>query len=501
MGSRHSVERARRSHRPALLLVLLAFAAVAIGAAVTPAFAAGRTAGTPGPAQAAATATPADRADGTPQPGPEDGRKAGGRHAAPAQAAGRQQGTAGIQNGGQQNGAQQNGNQNQNGNQDQNGARNQNGAQKQNTPNPNCTLTVPPAPLTAAGLATPYRLRGTGDGGDCHEANTAQSAFVEATILDPATGSLSVYHPLVIDEGSQPAAAPVPVTLPANAVVGIWFGFQGDALTLRTSPADAQTCVNGLPGSPFGQFADCNGAAFFGAANAAIKAGMLKVPALGTGRDGLPCPTTRDFAVVDQDQSDNLVTRYRATRDGRIAQDSPANTGLGGTVLTNASDNGLLASAVDPALGCTPFTAPDLTAGGAPTPSLALNELQAAADQPAPVATVPLDDPMVKVDDRTSTAKTNLYRAGVDMAPLGAGDPGDGAAYCRNLAAVAPDRLARDRDLLQAAASPDPAAAKTLFGFLTQRLTTSWQNLGCQDLVHAGPPQVAGAPKAQQQDN
>jgi hypothetical protein len=417
--------------------VLLALAALGVGALVaTPAFAAGRATPTATP-----TAIAAPAQDGAQRPGPRDGRKRGRQAAAP---------------------------------------------------NPNCTLTVPRAPLTAAGLATPYELRGTGGGGDCHEANPDQSAFVEATILDPATGALSVYHPLVVDAGTKPAAAPAPVTLPANAVVGVWFGFQGDTLTLRTAPADATTCVNGTPGSPFGQFADCGGAAFFGAADAAIHAGMLKVPALGTGRDGLPCPTTRDFGVVDQDQSDNLVTRYLATKDGRTAQDSPANAALGGTVLTNASDNGLLASAIDPALGCTPFTAPDLGANGAPTPSLALNELQAAADQAAPVATVPLNDPMVKTNDRTDTAKADLYRAGVDMAPLGAADSGDGAAYCRNLAAVAPDRLARDRAFTQAAPSPDPAAAKTLFGFLTQRLTTSWQNLGCQDLVHAGPPRVPG---------
>lgn len=438
MGSRHSTTRARRRHRPVLLL-LLGLTVLGLGAA-SPAFAAGRQAPRPAAVGTARATTP-DAPDGRPQPGARDGRKNRDRRRPP-------------------------------------------------TPNPNCTLTVPPAPLTAAGLATPYRLRGTG-GGDCHEADPAQSAFVEATVLDPATGALSLYHPLVIDAGTQPAAPPVPIALPANAVVGVWFGFQGDTLTLDTAPADRQTCVNGVPGSPFGQFADCSGAAFFAAANAAITAGTLKVPVLGTGRDGLPCPTTRDFGVVDQDQSDNLVTRYVATRDGRTAQDTPATAALG-TVLTNASDNGLLTTALDPALGCTPFTAPDLTAGGAPTPSLALNELQAAADQGAPVATVPLTDPMVKVGDRTDRAKADLYRAGVDMAPVSAADPGDGAAYCRNLAAVAPDRLARDRDLTQAVPSPDPAAADTLFGFLTQRLTTSWQNLGCQGLVHAGPPAVPG---------
>src|SRR5947207_8358861 len=55
-------------------------------------------------------------------------------------------------------------------------------------PNPNCTLIVPANPLTAQGLATPYQLVATDrKAGDCHESNDAQSAFVEATIIDPAT--------------------------------------------------------------------------------------------------------------------------------------------------------------------------------------------------------------------------------------------------------------------------------------------------------------------------
>jgi hypothetical protein len=76
-------------------------------------------------------------------------------------------------------------------------------------PNTNCTLIVPPGALTAAGLATPYRFTATDPAaGPCHEANPDQSAFVEAAILDPATGAVSVYHPLVIDDGTQPAALP-----------------------------------------------------------------------------------------------------------------------------------------------------------------------------------------------------------------------------------------------------------------------------------------------------
>lgn len=120
--------------------------------------------------------------------------------------------------------------------------------------NPNCTLIVPPDPLTANGLATPYRLQATdGAQGPCREANPAQAAFVQATIVDPATGMLSVYNPLVVDNGKRPAAEPVVPQLPAGAVVGIWFGFNGDVLTLRGNGNSlaAGNCVNGS-GTPFG---------------------------------------------------------------------------------------------------------------------------------------------------------------------------------------------------------------------------------------------------------
>jgi hypothetical protein len=369
--------------------------------------------------------------------------------------------------------------------------------------NQNCSLAVPAAPLTAVGLATPYRLTATdGAAGACHEANANQSAFVEAAILDPASGKISLYHPLVIDDGTQPAVAPVRPTLSPRAVVAVWFGFQANTLSLRANRfnrhrlllrflgGNGGQCVNGTANSPFGQFAYCNAPAFFTAAKAAIRAGTLRVPALGTARDGKPCPTTRDFSVVDQDQSDNLDTKYLALPDGRTAQFSPANQAqlAGSTVLTNASDNGLLDRFIDPALGCQPFTAPDLSGGNSATPALALNELQAAAAQGAPVALVPPNDPMVQVNGQNNTAKTNLYRAGVNMAPLGAADTG--AAYCNNLRNVAPARLgqAQAQQLLRNAPSPDPAAGATLLDFLAQRLTASWTNLNCQGLTGQGPP-------------
>jgi hypothetical protein len=42
-------------------------------------------------------------------------------------------------------------------------------------------------------------------------------------------------------------------------------------------------------------------------------------------KDGKPCPTTRDFSVVDQDQSDNLPGGYLVPADGPIAQFSKEN--------------------------------------------------------------------------------------------------------------------------------------------------------------------------------
>src|SRR6266567_6004723 len=143
-------------------------------------------------------------------------------------------------------------------------------------PNPNCTLVVPANPLSAQGLMTPYQLVATDPAaGPCNEANTAQSAFVQAAILDPATGKISIYAPLVIDQGSKPAVQPTPPPLPAKAVVGIWFGYNGNNLTLQKirrghhrthfsiRGAGAGNCVNGANGSVFGQFAYCNAPAFF----------------------------------------------------------------------------------------------------------------------------------------------------------------------------------------------------------------------------------------------
>ncbi|MDH6115122.1 hypothetical protein P3T36_004041 [Kitasatospora sp. MAP12-15] len=349
---------------------------------------------------------------------------------------------------------------------------------------PNCTLTVPAQPLTATGLATPYTLTATDPAhGPCHESDVNQSAFVQATVLDPATGALSVYDPLVTDKGTAPAVAPVLPALPRNAVVGIWFGFNGSVLTLSGGLANG-ACVNGSSGQPFGQFAYCDAPAFFAAADAAEQAGRLTVPPLGTGRDGRPCLTTRDFGLVDQDQSDNVTTEYLVTARGRTAQRTAHTSAvLHGTPLLNGSDNLLLTGFEDPALGCTPWTAPDLADPGSRATSLGLDELQAAKEQAAPVALVPLNDPMVLHRTRQSRSTTDLYRAGVDQPRLGAAPDGDGGAYCAQLATLGTSRIALDRRFTVRA--PSPQNGQNLFDFLTQRLAASLINLGCPQAVQS----------------
>ena len=360
-------------------------------------------------------------------------------------------------------------------------------------PADSCALIVPEDPLSARGLATPWQLTGNGAGA-CHEANSAQSAFVEGAVLDPATGKVSVYDPLVIDRGSRPAIEPTRPTLPAGAVVGLWLGFNAANLTLR-GPG-AASCVNGVEGTIFGQNAFCNATAFFQAANDAIQSKKLVPPALGTAKDGKPCPTTRDFSVVDQDQSDNTTTVYLQTKRGQMAQNTPANAArLGGaTAAKNGSDEGLLDRAVDAALGCTPWTAPDLAdkTGKQLSTSWPLNELMAAARQAAPIALVPEGDPFVQGANGPSLSKLNAYRAGVDQPMVSSVTQASTRTYCQNLLRTGLPRIAADQKLTQQVASPAPDTATNLFTFLATRFSQAISNddgfLHCLQLLNVQNP-------------
>src|ERR1039458_10388577 len=210
--------------------------------------------------------------------------------------------------------------------------------------NPNCDIIVPAHPLSARGLATPYQLTGpagtTPQASGCEMTNSVNlGAFVQATILNPRTGALSVYNPLVITAGTTPAAAPRVPKLPRNAIVTIDFGFNGTNLVqVGATPGALRqgNCVDGLNGSVFGQVSFCNGINFFRAAFRLEREGRLFVPSTGTSAKIVPtagaigtgnaCPTVRNFDMVDQDQSDNVTTIYLLNpTTGQTAQDTAAN--------------------------------------------------------------------------------------------------------------------------------------------------------------------------------
>ncbi|HEY6492328.1 MAG TPA: hypothetical protein VIZ43_03585 [Trebonia sp.] len=380
--------------------------------------------------------------------------------------------------------------------------------------NVNCDIVVPANPLSAKGLATPYQLTGP-DGmsptaSGCTMTNAANlGAFVQATILNPQTGQLSVYDPLVVTQGTTPAVAPKAPTLPRNAVVTIDFGFNGTDLTQvgATRNALAQgNCVNGLAGADFGQVSFCNGTAFFSDANRLESEGRLKVPSegtsnkivatdgkLGTGKD---CPTTRNFDMVDQDPSDNVTTEYLLNpATGQTAQDTASNASNipGSTLLANGSDNTLLDLFMDPVLGCTPMQEPDLANNNMPTSSQALDELLAAKNQPALAALVPENDEMVlNGQGQVDAAKTDLYREEVDQTPVDAATnkASSPAMYCQNMINIQTPFLAANQTLLATGQSPVTATGNNLFTFLANRLSMSFANLGCQNFGLTNPVTV-----------
>jgi len=361
--------------------------------------------------------------------------------------------------------------------------------------NPNCTIIVPISPLTATGLSTAYQLTATNPAdGPCDEANASSSAFVQAAILDPASGQISIYNPLVIDAGSAPAVAPTVPALPANAVVALWFGFNGNDLTLQGASSRTLrvgACVNGLSHSVFGQFAYCNAVAFFHAARFAIRAGQLQVPGLAIAADGRPCPTVRDFFVVDQDQSDNLPVSYLVSSTGALAQNTTANQQAlpGATTLGNPSDNGLLDKFLDPALGCSPWKVADLTDAGQLAAGLALNEIQAEQHQSRPVARIPMGDPMVlNPDGTTNLGKVNAYRRGVDQREAQFAGQADTARYCRNLLRTAPQRLLHNQGALLAAPTPVASAGDSLYTFMAQRFVGTYDLLKCNAFTQITDP-------------
>src|SRR5271165_6046272 len=376
--------------------------------------------------------------------------------------------------------------------------------------NVNCDIIVPANPLSARGLATPYQLTGP-DGtspaaSGCMMTNAVNlGAFVQATILNPRTGALSVYNPLVITQGTTPAVAPVVPKLPRNAIVTIDFGFNGTDLTqVGATPNALQrgNCVNGL-GSDFGQVSFCNGINFFNTAFRLEREGRLFVPSAGRSANIVPtagrlgtgttCPTVRNFDMIDQDQSDNVTSIYLLNpATGQTAQDTTANAAnvTDAQKLVNGSDNALIDDFLDPTLGCTPFMAPDLANNRTPATSQALDELLAARNQPRIAALVPENDEMtLDGNGNLDPAKTNLYREEVGQAPINAQNNRNDspAMYCQNMVNIQTPFLAANQALLATDTSPVPGVGDNLLTFMGYRLLMSFTNLGCQNFGLTNP--------------
>jgi hypothetical protein len=378
----------------------------------------------------------------------------------------------------------------------------------------NCDIIVPANPLSARGLATPYQLTGT-DGltpaeSGCRMSNAAKlGAFVQATILDPATGRLSVYNPLVVTQGTQPAVKPTTPSIPADAVVTIDFGFNGKDLfqvgATPTTLTDAH-CVDGQAGSVFGPVSFCNGVSFFSAVRRAERTGLLKVPSPGTSDKIIPsggdlgtgraCPVTRNFEAVDPASANNVTTAYLLNPlTGQTAQDTTSNAGniAGATLLVSRSGDTLLDQFLDPILGCTPFQASDLANNDQQTTSQALDEILAGAYQPKAAALEPENGEFVRgVGGAFDAAKTDLYRAELGQ-PSVAGPGGatsDPAMYCQHIVDIQTPFLAANRTLLAASQSPATATADNLLTFMASILSQSFTLLGCQQFGLTTPVKV-----------
>jgi hypothetical protein len=368
-------------------------------------------------------------------------------------------------------------------------------------------------------------------------ATSTQQAYAEALLFDTATGKIQVYHPLVITAGKTPAIPVAKPTLTATTIVGLWFGFNGDKLHLTGTGLTLGNCVNGLPnGDVFGQVAGCNAKQFFAAVNAATAKGVKlnpPPPPLGTATDGGPCLTTRDFALIDQDQSDNVVTTYLLTGTGQTAVNTATNKAnlAAATEITNGSDNALL-EGLNGLMQCKSYKAPSVQNNGLLIGAQGLKCLSAALHQQKPIALVPKGDPMVRVTVPTTATTTttfanlgklNLYRELVNQPPAANLGEASTLFYCYYMSIIQPARLMRNKALFlsgkinsvncfyhffrnafktcntlsfthrhahthPAGPTVDAAVGNNMFTFLSARFVGSYGNMNCGVLLGAPAP-------------
>jgi hypothetical protein len=186
-----------------------------------------------------------------------------------------------------------------------------------------------------------------------------------------------------------------------------------------------------------------------------------------------------------------VISAYLLNANGQTAQDTAANAAsmAGATPVANGSDDRLLADFIDPANGCSPFSAPDSTNPNGTSGSQALNELSARVNQTGTIAAVPVNDEMTLVNSAYSIAKANVYRSLVDQ-PLLAGNvnPTQVAAdYCQNMVNMAPVHNQLDAAREANFAPPVPGVGSNLATFVAARLSASFGVLGCANFGLTDP--------------
>ena len=367
-----------------------------------------------------------------------------------------------------------------------------------------CILTIPNDPLNQ-GLFQPWFVStALNSATPCSQLIPTSAVFVEATIFSIDTGKFFTYHPLTIDMGTTPAVPIETAQLPLNNIVVIHIGINGNSVTLQNTVTNGLNsieqgnCINGLPDDIFGQFAYCNALNFFENVNLLINHGMVIIPPILNTRLGDQCPTTRSFSIVDQDQSDNVLTSYLITTTNQIAQDTPLNRqNLNiAQIVINGSDNRLLTKFIYNAIGCNAFEAPELVNPVISNPSQALNELQASLQPLVSTSTalIPIDDPMVVTPPMTvggmpNLAKVNLFRQGVNQPLLTTLDQAlNTQTYCNNMASNAIPFLQLHYTELNNTASVSPMVANNLLNFMCNRFVMSWTNLQCQLFTNVPSP-------------
>jgi hypothetical protein len=315
------------------------------------------------------------------------------------------------------------------------------------------------------------------------------------------TGALFVYGPLIVGPG-ETAVPPTVPNLPANNIVGCWFGSNlGGFTNIAEETAGGLNnvnCVHGnpnVPGDMFGQFAACNAKEFFAAANTLIASGKLNVPQPGTGTNGRACYTARSYEIVDQDPNDNVITKFFSIPNGGttlLAQNNAGNKAAypNGTLIANGSDEGLLTNFYAVNLGCKPYLVQDLAdpTGAKMIGSLALNELQSAetvkANPNSVWASIPPQDPMVlTADGNVDIAKQNTFRAAVNQPPTAGGNQEE-VQFCQNILSITAPALITDLPFTFGKTSPSPPDAIDMFTFVGQRFAGSFALLNCKTLLN-----------------